>query len=378
MATIQIDGTYTYANNTKNLKIGDTIILKPNPNNRVNSEAIGAYTKDGLKIGYIPLKIHQININAKYTVSHIKLLQGNPVLHITMEYENSSIINIEPEFIKKIKYNNQIIKSDLDNELKSFSRYLLRAGNQIKKLGITYQDDNFINILIHADNQPNLYYTVSKKYYEENIFKYDEFYNYKLIPKCIYIPFQIHRLEKYVEINYKYIDKLLKSKKINQLLKNYDSEINFMDFYTEQKLSQTLFYNLDSSHKNNLIKLYLQYLISNNEYYNPNNYFKLINTNYSINFNYDYLAELKELLGYIKLGGLCYNHQYKSYCYIDLYNDDSIIEISLNNLNENKMEYLLKLLISNKNNFYLINPLTSEIKLLSIDDDIKEKFNSLF
>ena len=35
------------------------------------------------------------------------------------------------------------------------------------------------------------------------------------MPKCIYQPFQIHRLESYIEKNYKPIDKSLKQKKFD-------------------------------------------------------------------------------------------------------------------------------------------------------------------
>ena len=44
MQYIQIDGTFTYAQNIKELKIGDIIKLRINPSNRINKDAIGAYT----------------------------------------------------------------------------------------------------------------------------------------------------------------------------------------------------------------------------------------------------------------------------------------------------------------------------------------------
>ena len=37
MQSIQIDGTFTFATNIKELKIGDQIKLISNPNNRLNS-----------------------------------------------------------------------------------------------------------------------------------------------------------------------------------------------------------------------------------------------------------------------------------------------------------------------------------------------------
>ena len=194
MQTIQIDGTYTYFNNIKTLKIGDPIKLISNPNNRLNSEAIGAYTMNGKKIGYVPFKSNQININANYNVSKINLTQDNPILLIALQFENSNFIKTQ-----SISNSNKIIKTDLDIELKAFSKLLIKSGVNLIKIGITYIDSNFINLLIETDDGINIFYTVTKKYYEENIFKYDEFYKFGLTPKCIYQPFQIHQLDVYLK-----------------------------------------------------------------------------------------------------------------------------------------------------------------------------------
>ena len=79
----------------------------------------------------------------------------------------------------------------------------------------------------------------SKQYYDKNIFKYNEFYKFGLISKCIYQPFQIHRLEKYLEYNYKSIKKFILTNKItfnkinniisNNLLKNNFEQIESTD-----------------------------------------------------------------------------------------------------------------------------------------------------
>ena len=60
----------------------------------------------------------------------------------------------------------------------------------------------------------NYFYTVTKEYYDNNIFKYDELYELNIIPRNIFIPFQIHRMEIYIEKNYKPIEKLLKTANI--------------------------------------------------------------------------------------------------------------------------------------------------------------------
>ena len=232
MNSIQIDGTYTFANTVKTLKIGDVIKLKQNLDNRLNSEAIAAYTTSGNKIGYIPFKLNQIDINAKYIVSKLRLVQGNPILQISCEFDNSSIINCEFPFMKKIKYENVSInkKTQYISELKSFQKMLERNGNDIEQIGITYEDENYVNLLIKSNNNINIFYTVTKKYYDENIFKYDEFYKYKLIPVCLYQPFQIHRLEIYLEKNYKPITNLLKKKslKTQYLLESLNQTESFL------------------------------------------------------------------------------------------------------------------------------------------------------
>ena len=54
MQTFQINGTFTFADNIKLLKIGDKIRLLKNPNNKLSSDAIGAYTISGKKIAVTP------------------------------------------------------------------------------------------------------------------------------------------------------------------------------------------------------------------------------------------------------------------------------------------------------------------------------------
>ena len=232
MQYIQIDGTFTYAQNIKELKIGDTIKLRINSSNRINKDAIGAYTLSGSKIGYVPFKSNQIDIKAKYKVTKINLTQDNPILLIAREFEQSNFILTEPEFIKDIKYKGLIINRT-DCDLKDFKKYLEVSKILIEDIGIEYQDQNFINLIIKTDEGVNRFFTVTKKYYEENVFKYDEFFKFKLIPKCIYQPFQIHRLESYIQKKYKPIDKLVKSKKfklenifddLNEELPNYGFE----------------------------------------------------------------------------------------------------------------------------------------------------------
>jgi hypothetical protein len=389
MQSIQIDGTFTYAKNIRNLKIGDQIRLLVNSFNRLNSEAIGAYTMSGNKIGYVPFKATQIDIKSKYTVTKLNLTQQNPILLISRHFENTNFIPSEPEFIKDIKYINECINTNLEliNDLKYFGTYLKKSSTDVRELKITYHDINYVNLLIKTLTDKSIFWTVTKKYYEENIFKYDEFYKFKLIPKCVYQQFQIHRLEDYIKIKYKPIDKLIKMKKfkleslINSNIFDLFDKINQYNFGFEQIKTSGLktisktdiagqVYNQEQL--DNLLKLIIQYEINHNSYYKPSNYLEYINSKSNFNFKPN-LDEFINMFDEIKLGGLCYNHTIKYYSHIDLYDDNNIIEIFNDKIINNKkfVELLLKLVIANKSIINLYNPIEGVIHRLEIPELIK-------
>ena len=400
MQFIQIDGTFTFAQNIKELKIGDLIKLQTNPSNRINKDAIGAYTTSGSKIGYVPFKSNQIDLKAKYKVAKINLTQDNPILLIARDFDQSNFILTEPNYIKNIKYRGSII-NNTDPDLKDFKKFLEKSKVFLQNIGIEYQDQNFINLIIETPESANRFYTVTKKYWEENVFKYDEFFKFKLIPKCIYQPFQIHRMESYIEKNYKPIDKLLKSKKfkIENLIKenllegihieaqNYGFEtISSSNLKVLNKKLLANFINGKEQEELNLIKLIIKYAINPNEYINPNNYLKYLDppNNYST-IDLDGLikqieiGELKDLFNELKVGGLCYNHGLKKYCDIDLYDDINIIEISTETTISKNIfiELLIKLLISDKQIANLYNPLKGTIFRLELNDLIKNNLINL-
>jgi len=199
MQTLQITGTTTYAENIKNLKIGDRVKLLKNPNNKISAEAVGVYTMNSIKVGYIPFKESQIDIKSKYTVSKINLIFHPPLVLLSYEFEPSNFIKTEPYFLTELRGYDII---EINEDVKLFKKYLQVSEIDVEQIGIIYQDENYINLLMNDD----IFYTVTRSYYEKNIFIYDEFYKYKLIPKCIYQPFQIHRLEIYLIKKYKSID----------------------------------------------------------------------------------------------------------------------------------------------------------------------------
>lgn len=360
MQTLQITGTTTYAENIRNLKIGDVVKLIRNPTNKISADAIGVYTLSGLKVGYVPFKDSQIDIKSKYTVSKINLILHPPLLLLSYEFEPSNFIQTEPECILELRENNII---DINNDVRSFKKYLQVSGIEVEDLGITYQDDNYINLRMNDD----IFYTVTRPYYEKNIFKYDEFYNYKLIPKCIYQPFQIHRLDVYLKRKYKSIDSLL-----NKKIKNIDT-IEFSEIQFESIVTNNLLDKLSNEQLSNLIKLIVQYNIELNEYYNPKVYFKLIsNIDIEIDYNFE---RFKNNFNSLKIGGICYNHNYKRYCYIDLYDDTNIVDISTRKITKEYItELIIKLIISNKNIINVFNPVTGILYTHEISETIKNSF----
>ena len=395
MQSIHIDGTYTYVENIKTLKIGENIKLIANTSNRLNSDAIGAYTLSGKKIGYVPFKSNQIDINGKYIVSKINLSQSNPILLISRDFETSNFIKGIPLIITKIK--NQVLKfingpEKLNMDLKKFGKFLQNSGHALTKIGICEFDDLFITICIQTPQVTNIFYTVTKKYYDENIFKYDEFYKFGLITKCIFQPFQIHRLEKYLELNYSPVEKLVSMKKLkfSNLLDSdvFDSVImtslsgtncgfeqvqsSSLIAFDEQYIS-----NLPKLYSSDFIKLMIQYSVESNELYNPVNLLNLINVKINIkSINLDILVNMFDGL---KIGGIGYNHKIKAYCSIDLVDPINIVEISNCKEISKKyfMELLLKLVIADKQIINVYNPISGTLYRMEISDRIKNNISNI-
>ena len=199
MQTIQIDGTYTFANNIKNLSVGDKVILKEDIYNKINKNAVAVYNIKNHKIGYIPFTSKQIDIKANYSIYKIQLTEKNPVLLISRDYDESNIISISN--------NTNNVNKNYKDDLKHFAKILIKSGLELQSLEIIYSDDNFIDLLIETINEKIILKTVTKKYFNDNIFKYDEFYKLKLCDKCIFQDFQIYRLEEYIKKKYHLIKK---------------------------------------------------------------------------------------------------------------------------------------------------------------------------
>lgn len=273
MQEIQIDGIFTYIENVKNLKLGDKVKLKLNQNNRINKEAVGVYTdKTNLKIGYIPFKSSQLDINQEYKVEKIHLNQKNLLVTISREFSVSNFLN-KSEIIN----NNDNLKKLYIEDLKVFKKNLQRNFS-VTKCEIIYCDENFINLLVEIENNNNIYNLVTRKYYEENVFIYDEFFNFNLIPFNIFKLFSIHRLEIYIENTYKSIDEIKKKKKIIEFIDKNKFELNPVNINIEDFIKTDLcyshklksycdvdYYNKDAiiSKQDDLVNLILKMVISN-------------------------------------------------------------------------------------------------------------------
>jgi hypothetical protein len=393
MQSIQIDGTFTYAENVKTLKLGDQIKLIKNPKNRINSEAIGAYTMSGLKIGYVPFKSNQIDINAKYIITKIKLSLGNPVLLISRIFDNFSVIHVEPDFVKKIKYSKKTIpinNPNLNQDLKSFGVFLKKSGIDILSLGVCYVDNDFINLNVETPEEQIMFYIVCKNFYELNVFKYDEFYKYGIIPKFIYQPFQIHRLEVYLERKYKTLDYFRKKVKFNSIIdsglfdlnpdflnNNYGFEIiqnNNLVFFPELKI-------IDPFIKINYMKLYFMKMFGNS-YANPSEYLTLNQLDKNISHDNfmenesikQSMNELLTIIPNIKSGGLAYNHELSAYCPIDLFGDIELIEISDDSTitKEKFIDLMLCLVITQKQIINIFNPISGNLMRLDISCKVSD------
>ena len=381
MQTIQIDGTYTYAQTIKTLKIGSIIKLIPNPENKMNKNAIGAYTICGKKIGYIPFTINQIDINAKYIVAKINLSKLNPILLIAIEWPITNSIHCEPSCItnkKTICAYFIDIPEELTKDLQKIAKDLEKSGNDIKKIGICELTDSNITICIQTQTSTNFFYTVTKSFYDSNIFKYDEFFKFGLIPKCIYKSCHTHRLEKYIEFNYKPSNKFFSDDKfkidkfIDFLKPNYGMDLiksNDLILFNKKKISK----QINSSDLEDWIKLTILYNTNLNEYYNPDHL--IPDSLAAVN-----LTHLNLLFDNLEPGGLFYNHELCVYCSIDLIDPINIIEIFIGN--EIPQPYLIeligKLIISNKQIINVFNPLIGTIYRLKITDEIKSEFNNIY
>lgn len=298
MSRYKIVGIYSFADNLKLVKLNDPVILKKNTMNSQSKNAIGVYSKDNKKLGYLPVETEHNN-NA-YKISKLELNQDYPILEISRNYELNNVINnIEHPIFKDLKYELILFKTD-EEMVERLYRELIRKKIKVKGIAITYQDEYYINVMIKTNKGTSTYYTVTRKFFNDNIDRYEELYNFKLIDNIFFKDLQIHRIEKYYEINYTNINEVNESC-------NYG--------------------NMEQIHEKLIIKKdidwdkYIRFLITNDKIYFNNNIHDYIK-------NSDEIIKFINKFSNIRLGSFLYNHDLQLYGYTDLENDEYIFEIN--------------------------------------------------
>lgn len=368
MPCYKILGIYSYADNLKNVSINDSIILKNECYNIKSKNAIGVYSSDNKKLGYLPSEnCNEIkNFNTAYKISKLVLNQEYPILEINRYYPSINFIdNVEYPFEKKIKYVYELI--NMTNQLKKsvigLEKYLLTKKIKVKKIAVIYADDNFINILIEVSKGFEQFQTVTIKYFKDNSDKYEELYENDLIDNTFFRDLLVYRLECYIENNYLSINKYID---INSTKYDINEKVIHEELNIKYKKIDIII----------LTKLYLRYLLNDNDYYllkyintimvneidtimvneidNVNNAMQEIIPNYEIfkKFITDYNLEI---------GKFTYDHKLKIYSYIDFTNIDTVFVIS----QEFIPKYIYCTYLTNKQNMIVYNPIEGKILVIN-------------
>ena len=337
MPCYKVLGIYSYADNLKNIKINDSVVLKNEKYNIKSQNAIGVYTIDNKKIGYLPIE-KSLETNSyynSYKISKILLNHEYPILEINRSYSPIGFItNIEYPYIKNIKYDMTIINpSDKTKQaLIGLINYFKTKKIKIKKIGVTFEDDNYINIIIQTSKGIETYYTVTNKYFKLNNEKFDELYENELIENIFFRDFLFHRLECYFESNYERIENNI-----------YNFIFNIETHIIHEKT------NIDS------LKaiLYLRYLIEKDDTY-INKKYNIIDTNI-INI----ITLIYNLYPNITIGNFYYDHNLKIYEYINFELDEYFFDIVDNEDKINNI--IMKAKLCNKQNINVYNPIKGVI-----------------
>lgn len=351
MPSYKILGIYSFAENLKRMQINDQVLLKKEDYNIKSKNAIGVYTMDNKKLGYLPVENYDEikNFNLSYKISNLTLNQEYPLLEISRYYPKINYLeNIEYPYEKEIKYEYKLVKisKELEKSIFSLEKYLYTKKLKVKRTAVIYVDENFINILIEIAKGIQQFQTVTLKYYKENNEKYEELYENNLIDNFFYRDLLIYRLECYFESNYESI--LSYPEITNIFLLKYIPTIKVTSIHEPINLGSKIDNII-------LIKLYLRYLLTNDNYY----LLKYVNKidNKIVNILNSFISTYN-----LELGKFTYDHTLKIYDYIDFTNINTVFIIS----SEFKTNYLYTAYLTNKKNIIIYNPIDST--LLEIND----------
>jgi len=362
-------GIYSFADNLKKINIDDKVILKSEQYNIKSKNAIGVYTIDNKKIGYLPIENqNEINFyNNAYKISNLILNKDYPLVQISRSYsENNYFENIEYPYEKKIKYEYVLvnISKELQKSIISLDKYLRTKKIKVKNTAVIYCDDYYINILLEVSKNIEQFECITLKYFKENIDRYEELNENQLIENTFFRELLFYRLECYFEKNYK--SPLQFPQITNTYLLN-----NIIEEQVHDKLE------LKNNKIDNLliIKLYLRYLFHNNsEYilkYNNNEYDDVNILMNKIIPNYTVINEVIKKYNF-ELGNFTYDYKYEMYEYIDFTNESSVIVIS----DKFNINYLYNVLLTKKSNLIVYNPLMGIfLKINNINLDLYNFIN---
>jgi len=357
MPSHKLLGIYSFAENLKKLNINDQVILKSEKFNVKSKNAIGVYTVDNKKIGYLPIENQNeiISFNNAYKISNLILNKEYPLVEISRFYpENNFLENVEYPYEKKIKYEYILvnISKDLQKAVIGLEKYLETKRIKVKRSAVIYCDENYTNVLIEVSKGIEQFECVTLKYFKENIDEYEELNENNLIENTFFRELLFYRLECYFEKNYK---SPLKSPQITNIYL-----LNYINTISEEKIHDEL--ELENKKIDNIliIKLYLRYLFHNNSEYILKFINKILNKEYTdvskamkkIIPNYKILKEI--IINYnLELGKFVYDHKYEMYEYIDFISESFVMVIS----EDFNINYLYNALLTKKSNLIVYNPL---------------------
>ena len=351
MPKYKVLGIFSFADNLNKVKIDDQVILRSEKFNIKSKDAIGVYTLDNKKLGYLPTenKSEITNFNNAYKISALVLNKEYPNVEISRYYPKKNYLeNIEYPYEKIIKYDYKLvdISTELEHAVINLQKYLLTKKIKVKRSAVIYSDDNFVNLLLEVSKGIQQFQTVTLKYFKENEDKYEELFENKLIDNTIYRNLMIYRLECYYETNYTNIMAMPSIKDPN-ILNCLDNVIN-----------ETIHEPLDILKSKHdiilLVKLYLKYLITKNDFYIVK-YLDNIEMRKIIK-NYKILNEIIDKFN-LTLGNFTYDHKLKIYEYIDFISNDYSFIIA----DEFKNNYLYQCYLSNTKKIIIYNPINGTI-----------------
>jgi hypothetical protein len=351
MPTYKILGIYSFADNIKKMNINDSVTLKAEKYNIKSNNAIGIYNNENKKLGYLPIeKKEELNIeNNVYKITKICLHSEIPTVEISRLYDYiNNIPDIEFPFMKrnKYKYKNINISKELAKSIESLVLNLKMKKIKIKRTLVSYVDNYYINLILETSKGFETFNLITFLYYTKYKDFYEELYEKKLMDVPFYRELLVHRIENYIEINYKNVEEI-------------DSNTIKFSTMTEYNLHEPINdYTLD------VFNIYFHYLINND-------------VTYLQDYNLKVFEDMKIFFNKndIKICNFVYCHDLELYAYLYYVTDNTYVEI-INNNPEYIDSYIYKCYLAKKDNLYLYNPVNGNYYAKNVSLHINEMFDN--